>query len=124
MKKIFSVISVMAILIVFVDGVVTLSKNSNSTSEKPIEKNSESAPIKNETVTKIPDVTRQFGELNALDLSLGALTIEDDEEKVFKVLGQPHEKKYEDYGIRRLKYDLLDVVIQNGKISAFVCRLP
>ena len=100
------------------------SSNSNSTSIGQVEKNSQSTLDKTTTVTKIPDVPRQFGELNALDLSLGALTIEDSVEKVYQVLGQPHEKKYEDNKTRRLKYDRLDVVVKNGKISAFVCRVP
>ena len=74
-------------------------------------------------VDEFKDVEKQTGSLNPLDLSLGALSIDDPEDKVFKVLGQPPSSKIEDSGIR-LKYNDFDVVIKNKKISAFVCRVP
>lgn len=70
---------------------------------------------------KISPPPKQTGQLNALDLSLGVLTIDDPEEKVRQALGEPLDKKVEDYGTR-LKFDTLEVVLRNGKVSALVSQ--
>lgn len=70
---------------------------------------------------KISPPPKQTGQLNALDLSLGVLTIDDPEEKVRQALGEPLDKKVEDSGTR-LKFDTLEVVLRNGKVSALVSQ--
>lgn len=102
---------------------ISVQQNSLPTTENNSEKNSVSAENNFQNEKEISNVPRQTGNLNPLDLSIGSLTIDDSEDKVYKVLGQPPDKKIEDYG-RRLKYDSLEVVIRNGKISAFVCWKP
>ena len=94
----------------------SVQQNSSVTENNSV---NNSAPAENE----ISNVPRQTGTLNHLDLSIGSLTMDDSEEKVYKVLGQPPEKTVDDYGTR-LKYDSLEVVVRNGKISAFVCWRP
>jgi len=64
---------------------------------------------------------KQTGQLNAQDLSLGVLTIDDPEEKVRQALGDPLSTKIEN-DLTRLKYDTLEVVLRNGKVSALVSQ--
>ena len=64
---------------------------------------------------------KQTGELNALDLSLGVLSIDDPEEKVRKALGVPFSSKADEYGTHE-KFDSLEVVIRNGKVVALVSQ--
>lgn len=64
---------------------------------------------------------KQIGELNALDLSLGVLSIDDPEEKVHQALGAPLSTKVDEYGTR-FKFDSLEVVVRNGKVAALVSQ--
>ena len=85
-----------------------------------------------ENTTSLPSTTptpaaeispppQQTGELNALDLSLGVLSIDDPEEKVRQALGEPLSSKNDNYGIHN-EYDALEVVIRNGRIAALVSQ--
>lgn len=78
-----------------------------------------SSPEKNSPPSE--NIPPQSGALNAQDLSLGALTIDDPEEKVRRLLGSPLSTKVDDYGTR-LKFDAVEVVLRNGKISALVSQ--
>lgn len=69
----------------------------------------------------VSPVAKQTGALNGLDLSLGALSIGDNESKVYQVLGQPNTTRTEN-GEQRLKYGTVEVVLKNGKISALVSQ--
>lgn len=103
---------------------VRQKENSPAQQNSPVTENNFSPAENNlQNENEISNVPKQTGSLNSLDLSIGSLTMDDSEEKVYKVLGQPSEKKVDDYGTR-LKYDSLEVVIRNGKISAFVCWRP
>ena len=91
------------------------TKNPNSQEISTVSDENKKVESKNE-------IERQTGELKALDLSIGKLTIDDPENLVYDVLGQPQSKKTDDNGHVRLKYELLDVVIWQNKISAFVSQ--
>lgn len=64
------------------------------------------------------------GSLNAKDLSLGELTIDDRAEKVMSKMGKPISKSTDSDGGSRLKFNEAEVVIRNGKISALVSYSP
>ena len=64
----------------------------------------------------------QTGALNAKDLSLGTLTMDDRAEKVTEELGRPIATSTDSDGGKRLKYNDAEVVIFNGKISALVSQ--
>lgn len=64
---------------------------------------------------------KQTGELNASDLSLGVLSIDDTEEKVRQALGEPLSSKADEYGTH-LKFDSIEVVVRNGKVAALVSQ--
>ena len=66
----------------------------------------------------------QTGALNAKDLSLGTLTMDDHAEKVKEELGNPASVTTDSDGGKRLKYDDAEVVVFNGKISALVSASP
>ena len=66
----------------------------------------------------------QTGALNAKDLSLGTLTMDDRAEKVKEELGNPASVTTDSDGGKRLKYDDAEVVVFNGKISALVSASP
>ncbi len=66
----------------------------------------------------------QTGALNAKDLSLGTLTMDDRAEKVKEELGNPDSVTTDSDGGKRLKYDDAEVVVFNGKISALVSASP
>ena len=66
----------------------------------------------------------QTGSLNAKDLSLGTLTMDDRAEKVKEELGNPISTSTDSDGGKRLKYNDAEVVVYNGKISALVSMSP
>ncbi len=66
----------------------------------------------------------QTGSLNAKDLSLGTLTMDDRAEKVKEELGNPSSVTTDSDGGKRLKYNDAEVVVLNGKISALVSMSP
>lgn len=72
------------------------------------------------TTEEIPAIPRQSGQLNALDLSLGVLTIGDPADKVRKALGEPNSTNTKDNGDTFCKYNPMEVVLYQDKISALV----
>ena len=70
------------------------------------------------------EVCVQNDDLNAKDLSLGDLTIDDPAEKVQAVLGSPYNVKTDGKGYTRLTYRDVEVVVHNGKIQALVSKSP
>lgn len=60
--------------------------------------------------------------LNAGDLSLGALTIDDRAEKVTSEYGNPSSVKTDSDGAKRMTYKDVEVVVRDGKISALVSQ--
>lgn len=58
--------------------------------------------------------------LNANDLSLGGLSIDDRAGKIQSVLGDPKKITTDSDGARRLHFNDMEVVVRNGKISALV----
>lgn len=70
-----------------------------------------------------PEILKQTGALNALDLSLGKLTIGDSGEKVQAVLGNPQSSRLNEYGNTVYEFDAMEVVLyQDGKVGALVSR--
>ena len=64
------------------------------------------------------------GALNAKDLSLGELSIDDRAEKVASKMGKADSSSTDSDGGQRLKFKDAEVVIKNGKISALVSFSP
>lgn len=64
------------------------------------------------------------GALNAKDLSLGELTIDDRAEKVTSKMGKAGSSSTDSDGGQRLKFKDAEVVIKNGKVSALVSFSP
>lgn len=58
--------------------------------------------------------------LNANDLSLGGLSIDDRAGKIQTVLGDPKSVTTDSDGAKRLHFNDMEVVVRNGKISALV----
>ena len=58
--------------------------------------------------------------LNANDLSLGGLSIDDRASKIQSVLGDPKKITTDSDGAKRLHFNDVEVVLRNGKISALV----
>lgn len=87
----------------------------NSQPAQPAESNAQPA------TAQFSPPPKQTGALTALDLSLGVLTIDDPEEKVRQALGAPLSTK-PDGDLTRLKYDALEVVLRNGKVSALISQ--
>lgn len=71
---------------------------------------------------EVATIPQQTGALNALDLSLGNFSIDDPEDKVRQSLGTPLKTSTDSDGSTRLKYDALEIVLRNGKISALVSQ--
>ena len=69
---------------------------------------------------EIPAIPKQSGQLNALDLSLGVMTIGDSAEKVRKVLGEPNSTNTKENGRTFCKYNSMEVVLYQDKVSALV----
>ena len=69
---------------------------------------------------EIPNIPKQSGQLNSLDLSLGVLTIGDPAEKVRKALGEPNSTKTKENGRIFCKYNSVEVVLYQDKVSALV----
>lgn len=69
---------------------------------------------------EIPAIPKQSGQLNALDLSLGVLTIGDPADKVRKALGEPNSTNAKDNGHTFCKYNSMEVVLYQDKVSALV----
>ena len=105
--------------------VVKLQTGDNYT-EQTISESAENLPPPTDEMTseKIFPVAKQSGKLNALDLSLDALTIGDSEDKVYKVLGQPNTTRQGNQGRIHLKYGNIEVVLYQRKISALVSQTP
>ncbi len=109
-------------------GMVSLGddgKNYSGTEPATTAKVSAPAPIQNKPAEPVQEnispVAKQTGALNGLDLSLGALSIGDNESKVYQALGQPNTTRMEN-GEQRLKYGTVEVVLKDGKISALVSQ--
>ena len=64
------------------------------------------------------------GALNALDLSMGALTIGDSADKVYKILGQPKTTRQGIQGRIYLEYEDIEVILYQGKIFTMISQTP
>ena len=62
--------------------------------------------------------------LNALDLSMGALTIGDSADKVYKILGQPNITRQGTQGRTYLAYKDIEVILYQGKIFTMISQTP
>ena len=61
--------------------------------------------------------------LSASDLSMGALTIGDYEDKVYKILGQPNTIR-QGQGRIYLDYEDIEVILYQGKIFTMISQTP
>ena len=70
--------------------------------------------------SRLPRKYLRYRRLNALDLSLGVLTIGDPADKVRKALGEPNSTNAKDNGHTFCKYNSMEVVLYQDKVSALV----
>ena len=99
----------------------TSATKTESTPAQPAQPAESTAQPAQPATAQFSPPPKQSGALTALDLSLGVLTIDDPEEKVRQALGAPLSTKA-DGDLTRLKYDTLEVVLRNGKVSALVSQ--
>ena len=106
-------------------GVVSMQSDDKNFPQPPPPQTSDTAQpaaVKTEPEKVIKHVEKQSGPLNALDLSLGDITIGDTKEKVYQVLSQPNTTRTED-GRLRMMYGNIEVVMEpGGKVSAWVSQ--
>ena len=75
-------------------------------------------------LSEAPFRKTQSETLNAQDLSLGGLTIDDSGEKILDKFGYPFSVKTDSEGYTRLKFKDIEVVLLNEKICALVSLSP
>ena len=127
MKKYLPYVAVLFAALIVAIGIGYLLSYQGDKYSEPVKINDETPAQKVEVpaenpAEKIVPVARQIGALNALDLSLDALTIGDTEDKVYKFLGQPNTTRQSEKGRTHLKYANVAVVLYQGKISALVSQ--
>ena len=127
MKKFLPYVAGLFVALIAAIGIGYFVSNQGNQYSEPVKVRDETPAPKVEvpaenSAEKILPVARQIGALNGLDLSLDALTIGDNEDKVYKFLGQPNTTRQGEKGRTHLKYANVTVVLYQGKISALVSQ--
>ena len=123
MKKYLPYVAGLIAALIVAIGIGYLVSNQGNEYSEPVKVQNETpAPKVEVPAEKISPVARQIGALNGLDLSLDALTIGDNEDKVYKFLGQPNTTRQGEKGRTHLKYSNVEVVLYQGKISALISQ--